>query len=128
MKLTRSGRGLLLKAFKDLAFLSASLCLEPVLSEEFIRSACTINGVPHSCEVLARDDDLMIRRHDGPMFSARRLGTCRDHNGVEERIRRCNVRITTADDFIYGLLVRSSRDGTKLSSPQLEIHLPEIRL
>ena len=91
-------------------------------------TSCLFNGQQRLCRVEVSGDDLTLRLEDNRTIEVQRRGRCTDRRKEGITTRSCNVRIGLPDDFVYGLIVRSSQDGTTISSPRLEIELPELAL
>ena len=89
---------------------------------------CLFNGQERLCGVKISGDDLTLSLEDNRTIEVQRRGRCTDRRKEGIRTRSCNVRIGLPDDFVYGLIIRSSEDGTTISSPRLEIKLPELAL
>ena len=91
-------------------------------------TSCLFNGQQRLCRVEVSGDDLSLRLEDNRAIEIQRRGRCTNRSEGGITTRSCNVRIGLPDDFVFGLIVRSSQDGTTISSPQLEIKLPELAL
>ena len=95
---------------------------------EDVRTPCLFNQQKKSCEIRLKGDDIELRLEGNHTISINRRGRC--SNRVESGIttRSCNVRIGLPNDFVYGLIVRRSSGGTTITSPELEIRLPDLGL
>ena len=91
-------------------------------------TTCLFNSQERRCLVEISGDDLTLRLEDNRTIDVQRRGRCTDRRQEGVTTRSCNVRIGLPDDFVYGLIVRSSQDGTTISSPRLEIKLPQLKL
>ena len=91
-------------------------------------SPCWFNGQERTCQIEQSGDDLTLRLEDNRTIDIQRRGRCTERSQDGATTRSCNVRIGLPDDFVYGLIVRSSRDGTTITSPRLEIKLPQLSL
>ena len=120
-----------MKRLAGMAGLLLSVTLQAFLAHESHAEAptpCLFNGQERLCLVEISGDDLTLRLEDNRTIDIQRRGRCTDRQKQGITTRSCNVRIGLPDDFVYGLIVRSSRDGTTISSPRLEIKLPQLRL
>ena len=110
-----------------------SSIMPPVLcmagSDSFAQAStrCLFNEEEQICIVHVKGDVMQINRSDS-IISIEPRGHCRENNSDGVKKRHCNVRIGLPDDFVYGLIVRSSKDGTTITSPTLRIQLPDLNL
>ena len=93
-----------------------------------VRSApvCTINGTVESCEARLVEDVLIVRRTDGSQIQTKRLGRCGEDRDAQGVTRRCNVRISLPDDFVYGLQLVQPQGVVTLTSPTLMIRIEGV--
>ena len=103
-----------------------ALCQEA--KSEKSRTPCFFNQKEETCDIRLKGDDIELEFEGNRTVEIARRGRCTNRlvNGVT--IRSCNVRIGLPNDFVYGLIVRRSTGGTVITSPQLEIKLPQIGL
>ena len=120
-----------MKRLAGMAGLLLSVTLQAFLAHESHAEAptpCLFNGQERLCLVEISGDDLTLRLEDNRTIDIQRRGRCTDRQKQGITTRSCNVRIGLPDDFVYGLIVRSSHDGTTITSPRLVIRLPELSL
>ena len=92
-----------------------------------IESTCFVNKKQHICRVTMAGDNLEIQVGSTQKISVERRGHCRTRRADGVISRSCNVKLGMEDDFVYGLIVRSSTTGTTISSPRLEIKVPDLK-
>ena len=100
---------------------TSALWMVPLLG----RSApvCTINGTVESCDARLVGDALTVTRADGSQIQSKRLGRCGEKRDADGLTRRCNVRISLPDDFVYGLQIVQPTDMVQLIAPILTIEV-----
>ena len=94
---------------------------------ETIKLPCFLNEKQHVCSVTAGGDNLELRVDDTQMIKVDRRGHCRTRRNDAEISRSCNVKVGLVNDFVYGLIVRSNTAGTRISTPRLEIKIPDLK-
>ena len=108
-------------------------CLTPLerkVTAADLTTPCLFNEKQEICEISLDGDDIELRLDENRRVEISRRGRCTNRVELDVTIRSCNVRIGLPNDFVYGLIKRRgvSAGGTVITSPQLEIKLPEIGL
>ena len=103
-----------------------ALCQEATTEKS--RTPCFFNQKEETCDIRLKGDDIELRLEGNRTVEINRRGRCTNRLENSVTIRSCNVRIGLPNDFVYGLIVRRSTGGTMITSPQLEIKLPEVGL
>ena len=119
--------------FMLVSMLAATIILFDILATGHADSQpkatkCFVNKKLNICSVTMAEDNLELQVGNTQKISVERRGHCRTRreNGVISR--SCNVKLGLENDFVYGLIVRSSTTGITISSPRLEIKIPGFKL
>ena len=108
--------------------LSVGVCGKAQQTSSVDRLKCLFNGDERRCEIESNGDNLVLRLKNKNTISVDRRGRCNNRKEDGETTRTCNVRVGLPDDFVFGLVVRGSRTGTTITTPQFEIRIPDLTL
>ena len=85
-----------------------------------------MNKLQRPCSVTVKGDDLVLLLDYNKTITVERRGRCRTRSIDGVLTKSCNIKLGWADDFVYGLIVQSGVAGTRISSPQIEIKIPDL--